>query len=116
MKVWKGEQEWKEVGNGVMRKVLATSGNCMVVLYMLRKGSVVPMHNHEEEQFGLVIEGEVLFRTEKGEAKLGRGASYHIPPWEKHSAEAVEDSLVIDIFVPSRKDFMPEIKEADITI
>ena len=106
MRVWRGGHEWKEVGEGIRRKVLATSGSCMVVLYFLKKGSLVPMHNHEEEQFGLVIEGEIIFRTERGEVRLGKGESYHLSAWEKHSAEAVEDSLVIDIFVPARREFM----------
>ena len=72
----------------------------------LHKGCSVPTHAHENEQFACVVSGRMRFGLgEDGDEKrrfveLGAGEVLHVPSWVPHSADALEDSLVLDVFSP----------------
>lgn len=78
----------------------------MVSHVKLRRGCIVPSHAHENEQiscilegclrFGLGVEGGPDHRTVMAKA----GDVVYLPSGVPHSAEAVEDTLVLDIFAP----------------
>ena len=78
----------------------------MISEVLLRKGCVVPAHAHENEQFACVIRGRLRFGIgdERGpghrEITLGSGEVLHLPSNVPHSAEALEDTLVLDLFSP----------------
>ncbi len=71
----------------------------------LSKGFVVPTHQHENEQFACILSGKLRFTISEG-AKDQRtidvpaGGVLHLPPNVPHGAEALEDSVVLDIFSP----------------
>ncbi len=114
MKVWRAaSKDWHVVGEGVRRKVLGTSKDCMVVLYEIKAGASVPMHSHPEEQLGIIIDGKGVFTTERGEIEVVGGDSYVIESNERHAFTAKQDCLVVDVFVPPRKDFADEVSQAD---
>jgi quercetin dioxygenase-like cupin family protein len=82
-------------------------GSRMMISYIrMESGCVVPAHHHANEQFAMVIEGHVRFGV--GEEGSGRhrfldaraGEMVVLPPDVPHSAEALEDSLLIDVFSP----------------
>ncbi len=72
----------------------------------LQRGCHVPTHAHENEQFACVISGELRFgigpegSDERYEVTVGPGDVLHLPANVQHSADALEDSLVLDIFAP----------------
>jgi quercetin dioxygenase-like cupin family protein len=72
----------------------------------LHKGFTVSTHHHANEQFAWVISGRVRFgigaqdSPERQEVTLTAGEVLHLPPNVPHSAEALEDSTVIDLFSP----------------
>ena len=73
------------------------------------KGIVVPKHSHENEQFAYVLEGALLFRIgdDQSEVVVVRaGEVLHVPSDVPHSAEALEDTLTLDVFVPPRQDWL----------
>ena len=63
-----------------------------------------PMHAHEEEQFTIVVEGEMEFEID-GDVRLMRpGMMAAIPAGVPHGARTRDSScLEIDVFVPPRK-------------
>ena len=75
----------------------------------LRKGCLVPMHAHPNEQFSTVITGSMRFTLDpEGLAEqitLAPGDLLIIPGNLPHSAEALEDTLNLDIFTPVRQDW-----------
>jgi quercetin dioxygenase-like cupin family protein len=71
----------------------------------LAKGCVVPEHSHEHEQISMVMEGTLKFLIEGREVTLGAGDVLHIPSRAPHRVEALEDSLVTDVFSPVRDDW-----------
>ncbi len=82
-------------------------GSRMMISYIrMESGCVVPTHSHANEQFAMVIEGHVRFGI--GEAGSDRhkvldaraGEMVVLPPDVPHSAEALADSLLIDVFSP----------------
>jgi quercetin dioxygenase-like cupin family protein len=74
----------------------------------LDKGCIVPLHAHENEQLTYILEGTLRFRLGEDEAEVvdvGAGEVLHIPANLPHSAEALEDTLDVDIFCPARADW-----------
>ena len=71
----------------------------------LRKGAHVPMHGHENEQIANVLEGRVRFVVGVEEREVGAGETVPLPAHVPHEVEALEDSLVLDVFSPVREDW-----------
>ncbi|MHC4427709.1 MAG: cupin domain-containing protein [Planctomycetota bacterium] len=72
----------------------------------LQKGCVVPIHAHENEQICCVLSGRLRFglgdegSPQRQEIEVEGGEVLHLPSGVPHSAEALEQSLVIDVFSP----------------
>lgn len=79
--------------------------HCMISHVTLRKGFVVPMHRHPNEQFALIVSGRMRFTLPKPDGSrevlvLGPGDVLHLPPDVPHEGEALEESIVLDVFSP----------------
>jgi quercetin dioxygenase-like cupin family protein len=88
---------------------LITGDSMMLAHVFLQKGAVVPRHSHHNEQFTYIIEGALRFRIgENGEEEIvvKAGEVLHIPSNVFHEAEALEDTLDMDIFSPPREDWL----------
>jgi len=72
----------------------------------LAPDSVVPGHQHEAEQLGMVIEGSVLFTIGDGRRQLGPGGTWRIPSNVAHQVTTGPNgATVIDLFAPPRDDW-----------
>jgi quercetin dioxygenase-like cupin family protein len=76
-----------------------------VAQFQLKRGCMVPQHQHENEQLSFILSGALKFTSDKGEFVVKAGGFFVIPPHTPHAAEAVEDSLVLDVFAPPRADW-----------
>lgn len=76
-----------------------------VARFELKKGAVVPRHEHENEQTCTVLSGALKFIMDDAEYLIRTGELLVIPPNVPHAAEAMEDSLVFDFFSPARADW-----------
>ncbi len=72
----------------------------------LTAGAVVPSHSHENEQVANVIQGRLRFVVGDEEIVVGTGESLALPANVPHEVEALEDSLVLDVFSPVREDWV----------
>lgn len=77
----------------------------MLSRVVLREGCVVPEHAHENEQFAFVMSGRLRFVVggggrERREVVVGAGEVLHLPGGVPHAAEALEETVVLDIFSP----------------
>ena len=76
----------------------------MVSEVILQKGFSVASHHHENEQIGIVLSGKVTFGIGEGddyhEITVVGGEVIHLPPNVAHSALALEESRILDIFSP----------------
>ena len=81
--------------------------HAMISEVLLEKGCVVPTHAHENEQFAYVLRGRIRFgigavgSAERHDLVLEAGEVLHLPSGVPHSAEALQETLIIDIFSPT---------------
>ncbi|MFX0001229.1 MAG: cupin domain-containing protein [Candidatus Hodarchaeota archaeon] len=94
-----------EALEGIYRKTLAYNNDVMLCFFILEKGAVVPLHKHEAHQIGYVLKGKIKFNTETREFIAKEGDSYVFNSNEKHGAELLEYTEVIEVFNPTREDY-----------
>jgi len=92
---------------GILRKPLAYNDDVNLNFFELKQGSVIPLHSHDPTQIGYMIAGKVRFFTEQTEFIAIPGDSYVFNRNEKHGAEILEDSKLIEIFSPMRHEYLP---------
>lgn len=88
---------------------LITGDRIMLAHVFLERGCIVPKHAHENEQFTYILEGALRFYLgEDGSEVIDvrAGEVLHIPSNVPHRAEALEDTLDMDIFSPPRADWL----------
>src|SRR5262250_53890 len=88
----------------ITRQVIHTE-RMTVCRIRLKKGAVVPMHSHENEQITMLEAGALRFIFDLEEKVVLAGQSLAIPPHAPHRVEALEDSLAVDLFSPVREDW-----------
>jgi len=72
----------------------------------LKKGCVVPLHSHHNEQVTYILEGALKFVLKDREITVRAGEVLCIPPNVPHEAIAMEDTVDLDIFTPPREDWI----------
>jgi unsaturated pyranuronate lyase len=98
----------ERVTDEIDRRVI-TGERMMLAHVYLKKGSVVPRHSHENEQLTYILEGALRFKLgpEGSEVIVVRaGEVLVIPSNVLHEAEALEDTLDVDVFSPPRQDWL----------
>jgi quercetin dioxygenase-like cupin family protein len=90
------------------RRLISTERMMLAHVY-LDKGAIVPQHAHENEQLTYILEGTLRFWLGEDESEVvdvAAGEVLHIPSNLPHKAEALEDTLDVDIFCPPRQDWL----------
>ncbi len=100
--------EYRELLDGVHLQSLVHGEKTLMGRFKLAKGATLPPHKHPHEQTGFMISGKLLFTIGTKEFEAETGDSWCIPGDTEHSAVAVEDSLVVEIFSPVRVDYLPQ--------
>ena len=88
---------------------LITGQQMMLAHVHLKKGAIVPKHQHHNEQFTYILNGALRFWMGDDGAEVidvKAGEVLHIPSNIWHQAEALEDTLDVDIFSPPRADWL----------
>ncbi len=99
----------KEPLNDLIDRRLVTGERIMLAHVYLKKGAVVPMHEHENEQITYILEGKLRFWIGSEDAEpmdIGPGEVLHLPSNVPHKAEALEDTFDVDVFSPPRQDWL----------
>lgn len=99
----------KETLSESLDRRLITGDRVMLAHVYLKKGSIVPRHSHENEQVTYILEGGLRFWIGADESEVidvRAGEVLHIPSFVQHKAEALEDTLDVDIFSPPREDWL----------
>ena len=99
----------KEKVSDSLSRRLVTGERMMLAHVYLKKGCVVPRHQHENEQLTYILEGGLKFflgEDGKKTVTIRAGEVLHIPSNVPHEAHAVEDTLDVDVFSPPRQDWI----------
>jgi len=83
-----------------------TGDKITLAFLTIKKGCVIPRHQHESEQFSYCMTGALKFRIGDEEMTLNAGELVQIPSNVPHEAVALEDFTGIDAFSPIRKDWV----------
>jgi quercetin dioxygenase-like cupin family protein len=81
----------------------------MLAHVYLAKGTMVPRHSHDNEQLTYILEGALRFWIGDDGAQeiiVRAGEVLVIPSNVPHQAEALEDTLDVDVFNPPRQDWL----------
>ena len=87
-------------------RTLAFGEMTLGTIMYYKKGAVVPLHKHHHEQVGFVVLGKLKVNFNNQEAIIEKGDSYALQGNTEHSLEALEDSQIIDMFTPVRKEYL----------
>lgn len=90
------------------RKII-TGDQMMIAQVFLQKGAIVPRHHHHNEQITYILEGALRFWIGEDESEVidvRAGEVLTIPSNVPHKAEALLDTLDLDVFNPPREDWL----------
>lgn len=103
----KDSGEPRQLVEGVELTTLVHGDKTLMGQFRIAKGAAIPSHSHPHEQTGFMVSGKLRFNIAGEIAVAEPGDSWCIPGDVEHSAEALEDSVVIEIFSPVREDYLP---------
>lgn len=91
------DQDWQ-------RRALAGSDAFSFEWFEKPPGHASPMHDHENEQVCVCLDGELTVHFEAGSVLLGPYDSVLIEAWETHAVENEGDETAVglDVFAPGR--------------
>jgi quercetin dioxygenase-like cupin family protein len=98
----------EELGPLIGRRIVM-GDDMMIAQVFLATGAIVPKHSHVNEQLTYILEGRLRFwfgDDESQVVEIGAGELLHIPAHLPHKAEALEDTLDVDVFHPPRQDWL----------
>jgi quercetin dioxygenase-like cupin family protein len=95
-----------EAMNPLLGRQLIVGHRVMLARVLLKKGCIVPLHSHANEQLSYILEGALKFYIDGKEIVVRAGEVLTIPPNMPHKAEAMEDTVDLDIFNPPRADWL----------
>ncbi len=89
----------------ISRKIVPGHRLTLAQVY-LKRGALVPMHRHESEQMTYVLQGALRVHVGGEELTVREGEVVHIPSQLPHQAEALDDTLELDLFSPPRSEWV----------
>jgi quercetin dioxygenase-like cupin family protein len=92
--------------NPLFQRQMIVGEEVMLARVLLKKGCIVPLHSHVNEQLTYILEGALKFWIDGREIVVQAGQVLTIPPNMPHKAEALEDTVDLDIFHPPRADWL----------
>jgi quercetin dioxygenase-like cupin family protein len=82
--------------------------------FSLRAGSELPPHSHPYEQTGYLLKGRLRLAIGDDVRETAAGDSWCIPSGASHRAEALEDSVALEVFAPAREDYLKYLNAEDL--
>ena len=96
----------EDLGEGLERKILAHGGRMMMVKVYFQKGARGAVHSHPHEQVSYITKGSFEVEIDGEKQILKKGDSFYVAPAIPHGVLALEESTILDIFTPQRKEFL----------
>jgi quercetin dioxygenase-like cupin family protein len=106
MIVQASSEGYKDMLEGVRLKNLVHGEKTHLTEVRFIKGAVVPEHQHPQEQTGYLISGSLRFYSGDQETIVSPGDCWVFAGGEMHGAEALEDTVIVEMFSPVRDDFL----------
>jgi len=92
--------------NPLLQRQFVVGHDIMVARVLMKKGCIIPLHSHHNEQFTYILEGALKFWVDGKVIVVNAGEVLTIPPHMPHKAEAMTDTVDLDVFNPPRADWI----------
>ena len=92
--------------NPLLQRQFVVGQEIMMARVLLKKGCIVPEHSHPNEQLTYILDGALKFWIAGKEIVVHSGEVLCIPANMPHKAEALEDTVDLDVFNPPRADWI----------
>jgi quercetin dioxygenase-like cupin family protein len=92
--------------NPLLQRQFVVGQEIMLARVLMKKGCIVPQHSHHNEQLTYILEGALKFWIDGKEIVVHAGETLCIPSNMPHKAEALEDTVDLDVFAPPRADWI----------
>jgi quercetin dioxygenase-like cupin family protein len=96
-----------ELVKGVHLKAAVYGKQTLLTEVRMDQGAIIPPHKHPHEQTGYLVSGQLEFLVNGERISADPGDSWNIAGDVEHSATAVVDSVVVEVFSPVREDYLP---------
>jgi unsaturated pyranuronate lyase len=95
----------ERMNDATLRRYI-TGDRVTVARFELKRGGIVPLHSHENEQVSYIVSGALKFLVGGDEILVRGGEVVQIPSWTEHEVHVLEDTIAIDVFSPVRQDWI----------
>jgi quercetin dioxygenase-like cupin family protein len=92
---------------GITLNTRAHGARTLLAEFRLQAGSRIPEHAHPHEQTGCVVTGRLRMVIAGKAYEAVPGDAWCIPADVPHAAHALEDTLALEVFTPTREDYLP---------
>lgn len=103
----KRSEGYRQMAEGIEMKTLVHGEKTSMCEFRLAKGAEIPRHDHPHEQTGFMVSGVLRFDVEGEVFDARAGDSWNLAGGKPHSATALEDTVVVEIFSPVREEYLP---------
>lgn len=100
------ENAYVLMSEGIRRNTLVHGDSTVFCKFELAGGTELPLHSHPYEQTGYLLSGKLLFTIDGNKHEVNSGDSWCIKTDIEHSAEILEDTVLIEVFSPVREDYL----------
>jgi quercetin dioxygenase-like cupin family protein len=97
--------------NPLFKRQFVVGQEIMLARVLMKKGCIVPQHSHHNEQLTYILEGALKFWIDGRVIVVHAGETLCIPSNMPHRAEALEDTVDLDVFSPPREDWINKSDE-----
>jgi quercetin dioxygenase-like cupin family protein len=105
------DNPWIELAPGIRRRTVTHGETMYQMIAELKAGSVMPPHQHPQEQIIHIISGRMKVNVGNDSRVLGPGDSHYLARNIPHGVETLEDTRVLDTFSPPRHEYIALDKE-----
>lgn len=102
MKLYNWSQIPEEQVNPLASRQMIHTQTMSIVRRQLSKGAVTRLHQHADEQISMVERGKLKFVVDGEQETVAGGETFVISSNVPHSVEALEDTVVMDVFSTPR--------------
>lgn len=88
-------------------KTLVHGEKTLMAEFRSKAGNVLKEHSHPYEQTGYLVQGKLTLFIDGEPHQAEAGDAWNIAADVPHGAEAIEDTVVIEVFSPAREDYLP---------
>ena len=102
----KNSEGYNTPAKGIRMKSLVHGEKTHLCEFRLDGGSVIPEHSHPHEQTGYLVSGKIQFVIEGRTFDAEPGDSWSVPGNMPHSANVLQDSVIVEVFSPVREEYL----------